>query len=120
MFKDFCENVSEEAVPQLAFYEEVSDRAQFYTLSLSLCLSLIFTVYTLVIFDVFSPQQFKMCNKKAVQSLGELRDACRIFQQHRACGFPDLLVCCSVRARTVLSKVLILHYVGQERYYPRY
>jgi len=24
MFKDFCENVSEEAVPQLAFYEEVS------------------------------------------------------------------------------------------------
>jgi len=24
MFKDFCENVSEEPVPQLAFYEEVS------------------------------------------------------------------------------------------------
>jgi len=23
MFKDFCENVSEEPVPQLAFYEEV-------------------------------------------------------------------------------------------------
>jgi len=29
MFKDFCENVSEEAVPQLAFYEEVS---RFYGL----------------------------------------------------------------------------------------
>ena len=24
MFKDFCENVSEEPVPQIAFYEEVS------------------------------------------------------------------------------------------------
>jgi len=43
LFKDFCENLSEEPVPQMSFYDEVS----FYLLKKTLLTSL---------FNLFSPQ----------------------------------------------------------------